>query len=94
MNIIDQYITDHYDEPLDELAIELGISIGYVAKRKYKLQPPKPIVRSSHKEREWIDNEQLALLQLIIERKSGWAVEAAKQRLLKIQELANFSSSD
>jgi hypothetical protein len=80
MNIIDQYIADHYYDPLSDLAFELGISIGYVAKRRIRLKPnPTPAPKV------WVDNERLALVQLIQERQTGWAVDVAKERLKKLQ---------
>lgn len=86
MNIIDQYITDHYNEPLDEIAIELGTSISYVMKRKIKLTE-KPVITESIVIPSGVNNEMAALINLITLRKIGWAVGIAKERLKKLQYL-------
>lgn len=82
MTIVDQFIYDHKSSMTDhELSAALGVSEHYVATRRrhlfYEAQQMKYVTGD-------IDGEIQALIALIEERKTGWAVDIAKARLLSL----------
>jgi len=101
MTVIDQYILDHYNEPVDKVATKLGLGLSTLYKKKIKLESrvgvevvevePNSI---SAKEPEppfvlptGIQNEMFALAELIRTRQTGWAVDIATQRLKRLQNM-------
>lgn len=86
MTIIDQYIVEHRDFLPDlQLAQRIGITVPQVIQRKAVLK------RYKNKEDPKYDLsfEMVALLELIKQRKTGWAVEVAKERIKKIATVIN-----
>lgn len=80
MTIVDQFIYDHQSSMTDsELSAALGVSEHHVAtRRRYLSHELRQIMYVTGD----IDGEIKALIALIEERKTGWAVDIAKARLL------------
>lgn len=86
MTIVDQYITDNVQYyPVAHIANKLGVDPAMVRSR-IKLLVPEPSIYTPP---ATIDKEMTALLRLIENRKTGWAVDVAKQRLRELQDYIN-----
>lgn len=87
MTIIDQYIVDHRDEMNNQqMAIRLGVTDDFVRSRKARLtlEMPVKVVPISAEE------EIYALVQFILQRKTGVLVEIAERRIIDINKTLNY----
>lgn len=86
MNIIDQYIADHQGEMTNsQMAEKIGISEVFVSIRRKIISKPLPLILVSKEE------ELHALVQFILERKTGCLVDIAEQRIRDISRAINIS---
>jgi len=88
MSIIDDYITKNRDFLSDaEMSRELGLSAHWIAHRRTiinRFVPPKSTTIT-------LSDEAVALIHLIEVRKTGWAVDVAKERLNDLAKVINKS---
>lgn len=85
MTIIDKYISTTMNSPASKIATELGISENFVKCRREILITSKRPVYSLD-----IIDEIRALINLIDTRKTGWAVDIAKNRIKQLEALAKI----
>lgn len=84
MTIVDQYILDHRHEMTNgEMAAVIGVSEEFIAKRKYSPWKQTPTILVTAEE------ELYALVQFILQRKTGCLVDIAEQRIRDISKSLN-----
>lgn len=87
MTIIDQYILENRDKMnVRDMATSLGVSDDFVRSRKSRLssKPDAPLVRIT------AEQEMYALVQFILERKTGLLVEIAERRIIDINNALKY----
>jgi hypothetical protein len=84
MTIVDQFIIDHHNrETIVQISKDLGVSPDLVSSRiKALIKPPKVYDTPLS-----LDKEMKGLINLIETYKTGWAVDIAKQKLIKLQNM-------
>jgi hypothetical protein len=84
MTIVDHYIIAHHNrETILQMSKDLGVSPDLISSRmKAIIKPPKVYDTPLS-----LDKEMMGLINLIETRKTGWAVDIAKQKLIKIQNM-------
>lgn len=84
MTIVDQYILDHKHEMTNtQMAEKLGVSEDFVKQRKYYPSRPLKAVTVTP------EDDLYALVQFIRERKTGFLVDIAEQRIKDISKALN-----
>ncbi|MEO6522201.1 MAG: hypothetical protein ABIN91_11020 [Mucilaginibacter sp.] len=83
MTIIDRYIQNNQRRPAATVAAELGVSEAHVQCRRLMLFDYKTATYTFDAQ-----EEIQALVSLIAERGSGWAVDIAFQRIRQLDKLA------
>jgi hypothetical protein len=85
MTIIDRYISNNTTTPAAKLANALGVSETFVKCRRAILADTGPVPHPL------TTNEEIhALIYLIDERKEGWAVDVARERIRRLDALAKI----
>jgi hypothetical protein len=87
MTIIDQYISAHPSNTNEELADAIGITERLVQARRLALADKVQVGFSVS-----INDEINALANVIEVRKSGWAVDVAKERIRQLKIRAELNT--
>jgi hypothetical protein len=89
MNLIDTYILDHYEHmSVTELSERIGLEVRSISHRKYSVL--RKVKKMKDQEQPLsINQEIVGLLRLIEDRKTGWAVDVAQQRLRDLKRKTN-----